>query len=326
MAMSDLVSVRVPASSANLGPGFDAFSLALEEPHLKLTVARLHAEEGVRLTSSGPYGGRVPVDPNLNAAGRVVQRLLEISGIRCGVQISIEAGIPVAKGLGSSGAEAVGAVVAGERLLGLSLNDEERIKIAASVEPGHHADNVIASLLGGFNIIDSSQSDLTYINVRPPEELGLVVLVPNFSKKSTEEARKALTLRPTLSEYVQALSRASLISAALALGKMELILKLIPLDPFVEKVRADAGLYGPGYNWERLLEEKKKLAKDFGVALCISGSGPSRLLLYDVREGTQRVERAVEYLAERLERMAGGLERVIYTRPSALGAVIINER
>ncbi|MCS7146268.1 MAG: hypothetical protein RMJ28_01895 [Nitrososphaerota archaeon] len=320
--MVDRVSVRVPASSANIGPGFDAFSVALEKPHIHLTAEKLEGEMGVVLEARGPFSRQVPLNPVQNAAARAFQSLVLERGLRCGVKIVIEAGIPVAKGLGASGAEAVGAVVAGEKLLGLSLSEEDRIRIAASAEPGFHADNVIASLLGGFNIIDSSREGLIFLNVKPPENIGLVVLVPKFEKKSTEEARKAITQTPTLSEYVQALSRASLISAALALGKVDLLLRLIPFDPFIERVRANAGLYGPGYSWERLLEEKEKLLREFEVALCISGSGPSRLLIYDSRKGLERVEQAVEYLSDRLERMAGGLETVIYTKPSPGGAEI----
>ncbi|MEM0482045.1 MAG: hypothetical protein QXM16_04055, partial [Nitrososphaerota archaeon] len=212
------VSVRVPSSTANLGPGFDAFSMALEEPHLELTLERVGEKEGIVVDVHGPYRHRVPTDPHLNAAAKVLHRLTEISGPTQGLRVVIDASIPVAKGLGSSGAEAAGAVVAGQRVLEIALTEEERIRIASSAEPGSHADNVIASLLGGFNIVDNSPEGLTYLNIRPPEHIGLVVLVPSFEKKSTDEARKILTKPPSLAEYSQALSRASLISAALALG------------------------------------------------------------------------------------------------------------
>ncbi len=319
------VSVRVPSSTANLGPGFDAFSMALEEPHLELAVERIEEGEGVVVDVYGPYRHRVPTDPQLNAAAKALNRLMEMSGHTQSLRVAIDASIPVAKGLGSSGAEAAGAVVAGERILEINLTEEGRVRVASSAEPGSHADNVIASLLGGFNIIDNSPEGLSYLNIKPPEHIGLVILVPTFEKKSTDEARKILTNPPTLAEYSQAISRASLISAAMALGRMDLLLKLITLDPFIEKVRANAGLYGPGYSWERLLEDKKKLLNEYGVALCISGSGPSRLLLYDMRKGMERIERAVEYLSERIERLAGGLEKIIYTRPTTHGARIIGE-
>ncbi|MEM2067012.1 MAG: hypothetical protein QXJ88_00420 [Nitrososphaerota archaeon] len=319
-------SVRVPSSTANIGPGFDAFSMALKEPYMDLSVEALEGAEGIAVDVQGPYRGLVPKEPQRNAAAKALKQLIELSGKRLGLKITINASIPVAKGLGSSGAEAVGAVVAGERVLGLDLTVEERIRAASSAEPGHHADNVIASLLGGFNIIDNSLESLTYLNLKPPENMGAVVIIPSFVKKSTDEARKALNQQPMLKEYVQALSRASMIAAAIAQGRMDLLLKLIPLDPFIEKVRADAGLYGEGYNWESLLEEKKKLLNEYGVALCISGSGPSRFLIYDIRRGMDRVERAVEYLSERIERMAGGVERIIYTRPTAQGAKITEER
>ncbi|MEM0445122.1 MAG: homoserine kinase [Nitrososphaerota archaeon] len=320
--MSSAVTVRVPASTANLGPGFDAFSMALEEPHLNVEMEKLKEEGSILVEVRGPYSGRTPKDPSRNSAALAFKRLAEKLGYTGGVRIVIDAAIPVAKGLGSSGAEAVGAVRAGEKLLGASLTDEERIMIASSAEPGGHADNVIASLLGGFNIISKSEDELTYLSLPPPTNLGAVVIVPSFEKLSTAYAREVLTRQPTLSEYSQALSKAALMASAIALGKVDLFVKLAPFDPFIERVRANAGVYGPGYTWDQLLEEKKRLV-DMGVALCISGSGPSRILFYDVRRSDTFIERAVEYLVERIEGRGGGIEKIIFTRPSLQGARLL---
>lgn len=322
--MTQRVTARVPASSANLGPGFDAFSMALEEPHLKITLERLE-ENIIVVEAGGAYGGRVPRDTLRNSAALAFRALADRLGYRGGVKITIDAGIPVAKGLGSSGAEAVGAVRAGERLLGGSLTEEECIKISASAEPGRHADNVIASLLGGFNIINSSNDELTYLNFSPPNNLGAVILVPSFEKASTEYARRILTQQPTLFEYSQALAKAALLASSITIGRVDVFLKIAPFDPFIEKVRANAGLYGPQYTWDQLLEEKKKLLREYSVALCISGSGPSRIVFYDTRQGIDTIERAVEYLAERIEKMGGGLEKIIYTRPASWGATLITD-
>jgi len=317
--------LRVPASAANLGPGFDALSIAIEEPCITVTLELLDGEPRVEVEAVGTYASRVPTSPELNAAGRVLKSLLKRAGVQARLRIRIGAEIPVAKGLGSSGAEAAGAVVGGEAILGLRLSESEKIRIASTVEPGGHADNVISSLLGGFNIIDNSQEPPNYLNMRPPSELGLVVIVPRHEKTSTEHARKALTRHPTIREYSLAISRASLLAAAMALGKTDLVLRTLPLDPYIEKERAEAGLYGEGYTWEKLLEDKKRLLVDYGVALCISGSGPSRLLVYDERVGLERIEHAVEYLTGRIEKMAGGVERVYYTRPSLVGAEVLEQ-
>jgi homoserine kinase len=322
LCVSRRVSCRAPASSANIGPGFDAFSIGLEEPCLDLTLEYLGDGVGVEMVVEGAYASRVPQPYENLAAVRGLKAYLKRSGIEGRFLMKLNAGIPIAKGLGSSGAEAVAAIVAADTMYGSSLSTSEKIALAASAEPGGHADNVVASLLGGFNIVDTEGDEIHYMNIQPPEELGIVVIVPSFEKESTEKARGIFREGPSLREYAHAVSRASIIAAAMALGRLEHALRLIPQDPYVEVVRANSGLYGPGYDWNKLQEEKRYLIRNYGVALCISGAGPSRLLLYDKSRGGEVLEESVNYLADRLEKYAGGVERVIYTQLSRTGVVV----
>ncbi len=317
-----LVACRVPASAANIGPGFDAISLGLETPSLMLELEYLGGGRGIIVEVEGAYADKVPRPYEETSALKALRAFMRSRGIEGSFRVRIDAGIPIAKGLGSSGAEAVGAVVAADALLGLGLSVEEKILLAASAEPGSHADNVVASLLGGFNIVDISENEVFYLHIKPPRELGIVVVVPEFEKESTEAARSVLDRRPGLSEYSHAVSRSSMISAALALGRLDLALRLIPLDPYVEVARANAGMYGHGYDWPKLEEEKRYLMREYGVALCISGAGPSRLLLYDKTRVGERLNDAVNYIVGRIERFTGGVQSVIYTEPSQTGTVI----
>ncbi len=270
----------------------------------------------------GDYARHVPKPYENLAAVKGLRAYLQRSGNGGRFLMKLNAGIPIAKGLGSSGAEAVAAIVAADTMYGSRLSTIEKIALASSVEPGGHADNVVASLLGGFNIVDKEGDEIYYMNIQPPEELGIVVVVPSFEKESTEKARGILREGPSLREYAHAISRASMIAAAIALGRLEHALRLIPQDPYIEVVRANSGLYGPGYDWNKLQEEKRYLFGKYGVALCISGAGPSRLLLYDKSRGGEVLEESVNYLADRLEKYAGGVERLIYTQPSRMGVMV----
>lgn len=321
------VSCRVPASSANLGPGFDAFSMALEKPYLRVSAELLGRGSGIEIRVHGRYAARVPSDPSLNSAARALATLLSEHDAGYGVALSIEAEIPVAKGLGSSGAEAVGAVICGARLLGLDMELREVVRIASSAEPGMHADNVAASAYGGFNIIHRSGSELEVLNIEPPEDLGLVVIVPGIEKESTGRAREVIPGTVSGRVYVDGVSRAAMIAASLAMKRLDFVIRHVPFDPYVEPARADAGIYGEGYGWSTLLEEKRLLLERYGVGMTISGAGPSRLLWYDAEKaglgGRDVIGLAVKEVVEGLRRRGYGVDEVIYTRPSRSGAVLI---
>ncbi|MDW8084013.1 MAG: homoserine kinase [Candidatus Caldarchaeum sp.] len=312
-----------PASSANIGPGFDVFAIALEKPSLKLEVD-VEEGEGVTVEVEGPYRDEIPTDPSLNAAGKAAQQLLQSKRIKKSIRIALEASIPPRKGLGASGAEAAAAVYALNKLLGLGLTDDEMVMAAAAAEPGNHADNVSASLLGGFVVCLRDRLGLKVVSIPPPSDLGLVVIVPDIRKESTEAARKAVPSSVEMSVHVEVASKVAAASAAVCLGDVGLFLRSVVFDPLVECSRADAGVYGVGVTCRKLLEEKRVLFERYGVAEVVSGAGPSRLLLFDRKEnkqevGRRKIDEAVAELIRRLEESGTRILETIETRPSMLG-------
>lgn len=274
----------------------------------------------------GRYGDRVNRNPERNSAARAFVELRRRLGADLGAKIRILANIPVGKGLGSSAAEAVGAVLSASRALGVELERVEVVRLAASVEPGGHADNAAAAALGGFNVILQEESETTFLNFRAPEDLGLVVLVPDIEKGSTELARAYVPKQVTMAEHVEVASRVAAACASMLSGDLRTLLRAISIDPIVERSRADGGVYG-NYTWNELREEKLRLLKSYGVALTISGAGPSRLLLYDRsfgcrgEEGERPIDLAVNEVIASFERRGHRVLEVYWTRPDNFGAV-----
>jgi hypothetical protein len=146
------VTVTAPCTTANLGPGFDVFALALDAFHDTIQI-HTSLEESVELEMTGPYSSNVPEDPDLNSAGLVAKDLLSRHKIDAGVKIRVEKGIPVGKGLGSSAASAAATAVGLNSILGLGLTQNENVEMAAQGELASagapHADNVAAARNSG---------------------------------------------------------------------------------------------------------------------------------------------------------------------------------
>ncbi|MEM3031506.1 MAG: homoserine kinase [Nitrososphaerota archaeon] len=322
------VRVRVPASSANLGPGYDVFSVALDNPHLTVEAEKITLSE-VKVTNTGEYASEVINDPEKHAGARAAKKLLSEKKPNQGIHLKIDVAIPPRKGLGLSGAEAAGAVYAVNHLLHLGLSPEELVHYAATAEPGGHLDNVAASLLGGFTIsIHDSLLDRTVVKcIKPPEGLGLVVVVPDISKTSTEDARRAVPEVLGRNKHVEIVGRASLAAVGISTSDIELVLSSVLYDPYVELARADAGVYGHGVDGRALVGEKLELFRRYHVVETISGAGPSRLLWFKIsenrgKEGERPVDRAVELVSDNLLSAGHRVWRIFHTGPSASGCQI----
>lgn len=326
------VRVSVPTSTANIGPGFDVFSAALERP--RIYVEFEPARPGVRtITIDGAYAAEVNTDPDMHPAGKALSALAAKFGEPNGYSLTIRNDLPPSKGLGLSGAVAVGAVFCANRFFRLGLKGLSLVKIAANAEPAHHMDNVCASAFGGFNIVTRPPAggDQAVMVLSPPRDLGLAILVPNVEKSSTEETRKLVPPEVSTVEHVRCTGLAAQISAAFATGDTETIIKRLPWDSIVEPARADGGAYGRGVDSNFLLEEKKILLRKFGVAETISGAGPSRALWYSLSEDRQRKRKdkvgvigpAVNLVSERLGSLGYQIHSVFLTRPSRKGVIIV---
>ena len=298
------IEVFSPASIANLGPGFDVFGIALDGIGDTLRV-ELVPEPGVKVIMKGPEAGSIPTDPSSNSAGAVLQYVLDHYSASHGFVVEVEKRVPPGKGMGSSGASAAGAAYAAIKLLKLELSDSEAVKLAAkgeaAVAGSPHADNVSASLLGGFVMVGE---DYNVVRLEPPI-FEIVVVVPDvYYENKTRLARSLLPEKVLLKNAVYNVSNASRMAAAIAMGDVDLFGRSIS-DNLVEPRRAEMI---PGF-WK-----VKQAALDSGALGCsISGGGPS---LFAVGGDTARVGKA---MAEAFEE-AGVASDIYLTRPSRLGA------
>jgi len=329
---SERVRVVVPASTANLGSGFDVFSLALQSPRIEVEFNS--APSGTRtIIIEGEYAAEISTVPTANPASNALSALVKEFGKPEGYVLRVRGDIPPSKGLGLSGAAAVGAVFCANRYFRLGLKAGTLAQFAAKGEPSQHMDNVAASALGGFNIITRNPIDeKDEITTFPaPKDLGLAILVPNVRKASTEAARQLVPNQIQTTDYVRTLGHAARMSAAFATRDLETILRSLPWDEIVEPARADREGYGKGVSSAFLFEEKKALFQKFHVAETISGAGPSRALWYSLSEDLKCkhknkigiIRPAIKLVTDRLTSLGHEVQQVFMTKPSPRGATIL---
>ncbi|MCS7187388.1 MAG: homoserine kinase [Armatimonadetes bacterium] len=215
------VTVQVPATTANLGSGFDAIGAALSW-HSFVT---LEPCEGLVVEVVGEGESEIARDES-NIAVKAIQTLLRqlpndvAKPLSKGFRLKLDNRFPLTRGLGSSAAARVGALVAANSLLGEPFSAEQLLKIATELEG--HADNVAAALLGGIVVAVPTDEGITWAKFSPPVELHIVLLVPDFTVE-TEKARAVLPFSVTREDAVFNLGRAALLVAALSTGQIELL-------------------------------------------------------------------------------------------------------
>jgi len=255
--------LSVPASSANLGPGFDAVGLALE--------LRVHADVEVLdadATGTWAFAGRRPPshDGLRDEIVRGISRVLG-SGRVPPLRITIANDVPLGKGLGGSAAGAVLGVAIGARLAPEMPDDALLAQLVTEIEG--HPDNALPALFGGI-VVAAQRSDQAprFLRFAAPEGLRAVVAVPSI-EMPTAQARAILPASYARRDAVFNIQRAALLGAALASGRFEM-LRTAMADRIHQPYRAS---FVPGL--EALLELEDE--QIFGVAL--SGAGPSVIAL-----------------------------------------------
>jgi homoserine kinase len=242
--------VKVPGSSANLGPGFDAMGAAVSV-HLELEV------EETGEFSVDPGDGHLPADET-NLCVRAFSELHGVSEL----SFRISSQIPLAGGLGSSGAAIVAALVAADHMYELGMEKQELYELAERVEG--HGDNVAASLFGGFVICDGGKVAV----IEPPSGLEAVAVVPQ-EPVSTAAARAALPREVPLGDAAFNIAHASILAVGLARGDLDLVTR--GLEDRIHQPRREH-LYPRSMS---LVER----AKDMGaLGATISGAGPTVLM------------------------------------------------
>jgi homoserine kinase len=255
------VHVRVPATSANLGPGFDALGLALA---LHNEVVAREAD-GVRVAVQGEGAGRLSSGGD-NVVARGVRLAYEAAGRPFkGVDLTCRNRIPTARGLGSSAAAWVGGLTAGNALLGTPLSRAALLALAARAEG--HPDNVAAALHGGLTVSCLVGDRVAAVTLPVPAGVAWVVLVPAVTS-STAEARGVLPGQVPRADAVFNVQRTALLLAALQAGRLDALGDALD-DRLHQPYRRRLFPWMPG------VVEAARAAGALGCVL--SGAGPSLL-------------------------------------------------
>ena len=279
---------RAYCSTANLGAGFDVFGLALDK-YSDLVQVRLTQGRRIRIDRTGPYRRSIPADARTNSAGPPARALLKRARNRGGLVIRITKNVPPGLGLGSSGATAAASAKALDHLLRLNLSNDELVRAASlgerAVSGAAHADNVAASMVGGFVAVYDRPART--LSMKPPGSLRSVVVTPWIPAHAnkTRRARSMVPPRVETGKAVLNIGRAAAIVAGFAYGNIELIGAGMQ-DEIAEPYRR-GGI--PGY------DEARRLALSAGAAgVSVSGAGPSLIALLDgARSDPSRIGRAM---------------------------------
>jgi len=281
--------MKVPATTANLGPGFDVFGMALEHPNDKVIIIPI--SKGIKIKVSGLAADTIPTDPEKNTAGVVAKHILQEFSLKTGLAIELEKGILTGVGLGSSAASAAAVAFGLNCLFNLKLDHKQLIQLSAKGEVAsagfEHADNVSAAIYGDFIII-KSYSPLEVIHLKSPPNLGICIAIPEVpaSPKKTEKARSVLPKTVSMEKLVHNVGHAATMAAGFATGNVDLIGKSMS-DAIVEPARA---FMIPGYQ-----KVKEMTLKAGACGVAISGAGPAMLaILNSNNTDASKVAKAME--------------------------------
>ena len=272
-----MIRVRVPATSANIGPGFDAMGLAL----------KLYNEFGFESLEKGIeiVGFQEKYNNYDNLVLKSVRRLYQAAGRELmGIRITVKEGIPVSRGLGSSAACIVGGLVGANALLDGPLSKDELISLAVEIEG--HPDNVVPAFEGGLTVSYAKDGSVRHEKINfDYEKLLLYALIPDF-EVSTEKARKALPETFPLEDVVCNISRTAMLVASFLNGKFGNLWDILS-DRVHQPYRS------------RLINgfdsiEEKMIELEFD-GLFISGAGPTLMGILSERD-SRKVEALKEFL------------------------------
>jgi homoserine kinase len=289
--------IKVPASSANLGPGFDSIGLAIGL-YLTLEVTPSSSWE---ITSASPELCEFPTNQSHPIFQMANEVCIQFNQSLPTCQINMNSDVPLARGLGSSATAIVAAIELANHLCDLKLSKQEKLKLATMFEG--HPDNVGASLFGGLVIGSYSAGEVDLLSVYELE-FELVAYIPD-EILLTKESRQVLPATLSLKEAAEASSLANVLVASLLSRNWQLAGKMMERDLFHQPFRKRLIRHYGGF--ERLA----KANGAFGVAL--SGAGPTVLAFVEKQYRPQLVNKLSEVFSE---------ERIRHLEIDFLGSVV----
>jgi len=307
------VAVEVPATSANLGAGYDTLAVALEIVDRVEVEAIARPDLGVVLSVDGEGAGELPADRSNVFVIALERGLAEARGMTpdgMSWRITMTNRIPLSRGLGSSAAATVAGLLAGAALGGLTLTPDRALALATELEG--HPDNAAAALLGGFTIASHGDAGSpTAFRFDAPRDLRAVLFIPDL-RLSTREMRAALPETVPLADAVANLQRVALGVAGLATGSPD-FLRQLTVDRLHEPYRAAV------YPQLPHLVAAARAAGALGA--CLSGAGSTVIAFVDSLRSITRLEGAFRAASADLD-LPGRVELVA---PRNTGARILPE-
>lgn len=306
------VTVEVPASSANLGAGYDCLGVALALTNRIEVEVRTWGRGAIELTVEGEGRDELTEDRENRFVRGLEASLRAARGDlpeEVGWRISMHNDIPLARGLGSSAAATVGGVLAGNALVGEPLSMSELLGLACAIEG--HPDNAAAALLGGFVVSAAADGadGVDAIRFDAPRDLRAVVFIPEL-RLATSDMRAALPEMVPLADAVANLSAVAIGVAGLAIGRYELLARLT-VDRLHEPYRAAVYPQLP-----RMIAAAREAG---ALGAFLSGAGSTILAFTDSMAGITRIEGA--FLAAAGDSDLPGTVRVVEPR-NAGGRVV----
>ncbi|MBE9481524.1 MAG: homoserine kinase [Bacteroidetes bacterium] len=303
------ITLRAPATSANVGPGYDIFAMALKEPYDEIKLA-LNDTGKINIKIVGDTQN-IPVNVHDNTAGLAVLGLLKRKKINQGVNITIIKNMTSGGGLGTTGASAAACIFGLNKLLDLDLPDNEMIDLARMGEIASggspHADNVAAALLGGFVLV-KSYNPIDVLKLDIPEFPFVLAVI----KKSQRTTRGFITYEIGQEKLKEQMARCSRVIHAIHTKDIKEFGSAVSVDYIHEPVRAAAI---PEYK-----EVKRKILDSGAYGCNISGGGSSVFAVCD--------ENDIENIADIMQKGFAQnpyFVKVYKTKVSNKGVQIISE-
>ena len=301
--MIDIATIKVPATTANLGPGFDSLGMALDVWN------SIHVEVGPSDFMVFGEGAKELPSPSHNLLYKSFCVLFsEIGQPVPNVSIKCHNEIPISRGLGSSAAAIVGGLVAADELLETRLSREKILDLAIKIEG--HPDNVTSALLGGCQIVVHNESNHVASEVPLPESLNVIIFIPDVVIQ-TADSRKQLPANVTRQDAIFNIGRVALLIKALSTGDLT-HLKIATEDRLHQPIRQK--IFPP----MKTIINAATRAGALGAFL--SGSGPSVIALANEREVS------IGYEMSDAAAKSGVPGTLKITRPTTKGAHLIQQK